>query len=182
MTCRLSYILDIIGTNGLLCIRNPIVLRLFTSIKILFQSRNSGIDPKQRWIVVRNQACSWLNHMSLTFKVVQKHLTNLTSCQLFHICILLISIKKRSRIQERIVYAVPSQFTHVQNSTGTLTYSFNARYAQNSKAASILHHESSHLPLPLLNGYPNVLLFFIVLMNVIIITKSKRQCKSFIII
>ncbi len=79
-----SYIFNVVGADAFLGIGDAVAARFFRTVEIFFQCCHAGIDPQQCRIVVRDQACSRFDHMPLLRKIIQEHLPNLISCQLFH--------------------------------------------------------------------------------------------------
>ena len=68
--CCLTHILDVVGTNGFLCIRDAFVCVFDTAIKVLLEGCHTRVDPPLGGIVHRNQGSSRFNHVILFFKVI----------------------------------------------------------------------------------------------------------------
>ncbi len=84
MSSGMADIVDIVSTNTFLCIGDSSVLRCECAIKILLQGGNTGIDPKQSRIVVRNQGSRRLDVMSMVMEEVEPCITDFITCHFSH--------------------------------------------------------------------------------------------------
>ncbi|MNO83689.1 hypothetical protein D3C76_750090 [compost metagenome] len=87
VTACLPYILDIIGTNTFLRVRQAWILRNLPAIEVSFQRRHTCVDPQQRRIVMRYEGRTRFNLVTFTFKKLKPFGTNFTC---FH-CLQLLS-------------------------------------------------------------------------------------------
>ena len=80
MSGGLADVFDIVGTDRLLRVGDPVAGRLLAAVEIFFQRRDARVDPQQRRIVMRDQRSSRFNHVTFGLEVVQKHLAYLVAC------------------------------------------------------------------------------------------------------
>ncbi len=88
MPGSLAHVFDVVGPDAFLRIGNPVAGGLLGTIKIFFQSRNTCVDPQQCRIIVRDQRSPWFYHVTFGCKIIQEHLTDLISGELFHVYLL----------------------------------------------------------------------------------------------
>ena len=76
MTGRDADIVDVIRADALLTSRHSVLRRSFYTQKIRLQRRHSGVDDKQRLIVLRNQRGALPRVMSLADVKIAEHLSD----------------------------------------------------------------------------------------------------------
>ena len=83
MTCRLTDVFNITGTDTLLAGADSAARRLLLTLEIGLHGRHAGVDQKQRSVVLRHQGKAGQTQVAFALKIAEEHLSEFIETILF---------------------------------------------------------------------------------------------------